>query len=318
MRRFVFGSTLAALGLALLLLWSAEAAEGVRHGLGICAEVIIPSLFPFFVLGSSIMELGIPQRASRALSGVMSRLFGVPGAGAAAFLMGVMGGYPLGAAAAADMCERGVISREECSHLLGFCNNSGPAFLVGAAGAGVFGSVRAGLVLYACHVLAALTSGVIMRGRAVGVPSTTGAVPEVLPGALARAVTASVWNILKVCGFVVLFSALVAALDASGMLSRISGELSVHTGLELGAARALATGFFEIGGRISALRSCSHTCANFALCALIIGWGGLSVHMQTAAATVAVKPSAARLTAGRLLSAALSAAYAYCTYFLAF
>lgn len=82
-------------------------------------------------------------------------------------------------------------------------------------------------------------------------------------------------------------------------------------GLELGAATALLTGFLEIGGGIGALRGCSPTAANFALCALIIGWGGLSVHMQTAAATAGAGVKTARHLAGRLMSAAFSAIYAW-------
>lgn len=318
MRRYIFGCALALISCAALLLWFPEASEGVRRGLAVCGDVIIPSLFPFFVLGAAIMELGMPQRLSRRLSPAMSRLFGAPGAGASALVMGLMGGYPLGAATAAGLAERGVISRAECRRLLGFCNNSGPAFLIGAAGVGVFGSVRAGAVLYFCHILAALSSGIVLRGRGAPAASPALAVPDVEPGALARAVTSSVKNILNVCGFVVIFSALTSALEASGALPRLAGELAERFGLELGAARALTTGFFEIGGGISALRSCSPTRMNFAVAALIIGWGGLSVHMQTAAATAGVRPGAARHTAGRLLNAVFSAAYAFALYPLAF
>ena len=317
-RRFILGCALAAAALLALLGWSAEAMEGVRRGLSTCAEVIIPSLFPFFVLGSAIMELGVPQRLSGVLSPLMSRLFGVSGAGASAFIIGVMGGYPLGASTAAGLCERGAISRDECSRLLGFCNNSGPAFLIGAAGVGVFGSARAGLVLYACHVLAAVTSGVLLRPRRSPALSAPAPAPEPEPGALARAVMSSVRNILNVCGFVVIFSAVVAALDAAGIFPRLAGELAVHTGMELSAARALLTGFLEIGSGIGALRGCSATAMNFALCALVIGWGGISVHMQTAAAIADAKPKAARHFAGRLLSAALSAVYAFAMFPLAF
>ena len=189
MRRYIFGCALALISCAALLLWFPEASEGVRRGLSVCGDVIIPSLFPFFVLGAAIMELGLPQRLSRRLSPAMSKLFGAPGAGASALVMGLMGGYPLGAATAAGLAERGVISRAECRRLLGFCNNSGPAFLIGAAGVGVFGSVRAGAVLYFCHILAALSSGIVLRDRGEPAASSALAVPDVEPGALARAVT---------------------------------------------------------------------------------------------------------------------------------
>ena len=92
----------------------------------------------------------------------MHRLFGVSGPGCAALILGLMAGYPLGAASAAGLVQRGEIKREEGERLLGFCNNSGPAFLLGAAGAGVFGSAKAGILLYISHVLAALTAGFLL------------------------------------------------------------------------------------------------------------------------------------------------------------
>ena len=305
---FLPGAAALAASLAALLIWPSAAAEGVRRGLSLAADSIIPSLFPFFVLSTLAGELGVPQRLARRLSAPMGRLFGLPGTGAAALLAGVLGGYPLGAAATSGLVERGALTPAEGARLLGFANNSGPAFLIGAAGAGVFGSVRAGLALYAAHVLAALSSGLVMRGRGRSVMSTLPEVPRPRPGAFARSVTASVGNILNVCGFVVIFSALVSALEAAGIFTRLAGGLSLASGLELSASRALLTGFFELGGGIGALRGCSPTRTNFALAALIIGWGGLSVHMQTASAARGVPMR--RHLAGRILSAALGAAYA--------
>lgn len=58
--------------------------------------------------------------------------------------------------------ERGEVRPRGGRRLLGFCNNSGPAFILGAAGTGVFGGARFGLLLYAAHILAALTAGVLL------------------------------------------------------------------------------------------------------------------------------------------------------------
>ena len=41
----------------------------------------------------------------------------------------------------------------EAELLLGFCDNCGPAFLLGYVGSGILGSSRAGAYLYLVHVL---------------------------------------------------------------------------------------------------------------------------------------------------------------------
>lgn len=301
----------ALLALAALLVCSAEAVESARRGLAVCARVIVPSLLPFFVLSALLGELGVPVYLGRLLSPVMTRLFGVSGAGASAFLLGVTGGYPLGASVAAELVRRGDISREEGGRLLAFCNNSGPAFIVGAAGAGIFGSAGWGLLLYLCHVLAAVTAGLLFsRGGARSAPA-----PAVhfeaarFSEAFPKAVRTSVGSVLSICGFVVTFTALVGVLDALGIFPELAGRLGLATGQGLTFSRALLTGLLELGSGIAALEGLAPSPGNLALCAFILGWGGLSVHFQTLAVTAGTGIKTARHLAGRLLSAMLSALY---------
>lgn len=298
-------AALAAVAAALALITcSAEAMDGARRSLALCAEVLIPSLFPFFVISALIQELGLPSRLGRLAAPLMSRLFGVSGPGCASLVLGLMAGYPLGAASVAGLVRRGELSRAEGERLLGFCNNSGPAFMLGAAGAGVFGSARAGILLYVCHILAALLSGLLLsfghRSRSFTRPEPS----PICEGTLSAAVLASVRNMLNVCGFVVAFGVVVAVLDAVGFLPSLALDLSQATGLEISAARALMVGFFELGGGVGAMRGLAVTPLNLALCALIIGWGGLSVHFQTSA--VVGEMNTARHFAGRCMSAVFS------------
>ena len=135
----------AALGLFAALLAFPQAASGaVMDGLSMCVRVIIPSLFPFFAATNLINELGISKLAGNALSPLSSKLFGVSGQGAAAFIIGVTGGYPLGASYIAGLRRQQLIGADEASRLLIFCNNSGPAFIIGAAGIGIFKSTAVG------------------------------------------------------------------------------------------------------------------------------------------------------------------------------
>ena len=113
---------------------------------------------------------------------------------------------------------------------------------------------------------------------------------------------------LTVCGYVVAFSALTGALEAAGVFSRLAGDLAVRTGLGLKLSRALLTGFFELGGGLSALSGAGLTPLSLACASLLAAWGGLSVHFQTAAVFAGTGVSLRRHTAGKLLAAVLSAA----------
>ena len=137
------------LGLALLcatlslMLYPQDSMSAAREGLMLCYNVIIPSLFPFFVLSALVVDLGLAGYIGRALEGFMRPLFNVPGACASAFVLGFVGGYPVGARTALSLYQKGMCTKTEAERLLSFCNNSGPAFILGVVGAGVFASSRA-------------------------------------------------------------------------------------------------------------------------------------------------------------------------------
>ena len=82
---------------AALVISPGEAINGAKDGLALCFNVIVPSLFPFFVLSSLVVDLGLAAYLGRALEGLMRPLFRVSGSCAAAVALGFIGGYPLGA-----------------------------------------------------------------------------------------------------------------------------------------------------------------------------------------------------------------------------
>ena len=84
-----------------------------------------------------MVELGLSRCLGRLLHPIMAPLFRVNGSCAAALALGFVGGYPVGARTAIQLYQQGQCSKTEAQRLLAFCNNSGPAFILGAVGAGV-------------------------------------------------------------------------------------------------------------------------------------------------------------------------------------
>lgn len=295
-----YASVFLVLGLfGAVTVFSAQAAEGARQSLRVCAATLVPSLLPFFVLSNLLSALGLADLLAGSLGRAMARLFHTSPAGAQAFLLGLSGGYPLGASAVADLRREGLVSRQEAERLLGFCNNSGPAFIIGAAG-GVFQSPRAGLLLYAAHVLAAVTVGVLTRRRTgpdAGVSAPPARDPVPFGKALTGAVGRAVGSVMTVCGYVVLFGALLGLIEPYLTLSP--------------TAHALFLGFLELGSGIGAMAGLAPEPVTLAAAALILGWGGLSVHCQTMGVLADTDISCARHLAGRALCGVAAAIFTY-------
>lgn len=292
MRRFLLAGGLLALMVAFL--WNSQiTAQAVRDGLTLCARSVVPALFPFFVAVSCFTGLGLARELGRFLSPVTAPLLGCSGAGSAAFLMGLLGGYPVGGRAVAELYGAGAIDRNEAERLLAYCNNCGPAFVLGVAGTGCFDSVRIGLWLYAIHVVSAVAVAQLRRTR-LGkndVPRLPSPVPS-FPAVLVRSVTEGAKAMISVCAFVVFF---VAALR---MLTALTG---LHHPLLIGAV--------ELTGGILALKPDR---SGFVMAAALLGWGGLSVHGQTAAVLgdtgLSLRPHLLGKAAQAVVSAALALA----------
>lgn len=282
--------------MAALLVWSGPVRQAVQEGLALCGRSVIPSLFPFFVAASLLVSLGFAQWLGDLLEGFMRPLFGIGGNGASALVLGLVGGYPVGARTAAELYRQGLCTRTEAERLLGFCNNCSPAFVVGILGQGIFGDSRAGVWLYLIHVLSALLTGLVLRQgsrqseKAPPRAHLPASQPKPFAEALVSAVQAGLQAMLGVCAFVVLF---MVALLPLRSLPGLPGDVLV------GAAE-----LFNGAQRLTPDRT------GFVLAAGLLGWGGLSVHCQTLSVLAGSGLSARTYWLGKAAQGGISAALA--------
>ena len=132
---------------AAFLLCPTACADGVREGLSLAAAQALPALFPFFVVSGLLVRCDT-ARLSPLLAKPLRRLYGLPPEAAPALVLGLIGGYPVGAATACALFSEGVLSREAAERVNRFCNCASPGFCIGLVGLGVFGSAQAGAMLY--------------------------------------------------------------------------------------------------------------------------------------------------------------------------
>lgn len=279
--------------LVLLLVSSAAAAEAVRRGLALCVRSVIPALFPYFVVSGLFTSLDFAGGIGRRLAPVTERLFGVGGAGASALFLGFLGGYPVGGRTVGQLFRSGALSQPEAERLLAFCNNAGPSFILGVVGLGCFGSLRAGVILYLLHILSALLVGVLLKKRDrprvnFRLPLSP---PEKFLPAFLRSVQESADAMLHLCAFVVF------ALVVQTLLAGLTG-----------LRHPAALGFIELTGGVAQL---GNGPGDFVWAAVLLGWGGLSVHGQTAAVLDGTGLKMTRYFFGKGLQAAISAVLAY-------
>ncbi len=258
---------------ALLLRYPAAVASGVSRGLAVCGEVIVPSLFPFLVLSGVFIHSGTAQRVGGRLHPIAQRIFGFSGGGATAWLIGMIGGYPSGAAAVRDLLERGEIDRKEAARLLLCCVNGGPAFIIGTVGARLLGSVYKGVLLYIAQVTAAVLMALFTRQRG---GKRNENIPPLCDSSFSAAFSTSVERavaaLLSMGGFVLLFSTVLTLSDAVGITGVMSNNFT---------AKAVYAAVWEVSCGCVSIAACNLSGVSTAfLLGAALGWGGLSVSAQ--------------------------------------
>ncbi len=271
-----------------LLVWPEGVAGGISRGLSICGTVLIPSLFPFLVLAGLLVRSGLAETLGRRTGRLTRALFGLPGCCGAVILVGMVGGYPAGGLAVGELVRKGAIPPAEGRRLLRFCVNGGPAFIISAVGAGLLGSVRKGVLLFAAHIAVSLLMGIAGRrgGRTTEVggtrPAGGGRTP--LAAAFVESVNAAGRSLLYMCGFVILFAAVLALADVSGLAAGFQW-LIAWPFVRLGADPAVFACVLPCVLEVSC--GCVEAAGNGLFAAFLLGaalgWGGLSVHCQLAA-----------------------------------
>ena len=300
-----------------LMFWPQEAMEAAREGLRLCYNVILPSLFPFFVLSALVVDLGLAGYIGRALEGIMRPLFNVPGACASAFALGFVGGYPVGARTALSLYQKGMCTKIEAERLLAFCNNSGPAFILGVVGAGVFASSKVGLLLYLAHAAASVCVGFLFRFyKREGKRRERRASPtfeaERITVAFTGAIKNSFLSTLNICAFVVFFTVVIKLLFLSGLLPGLAGVLGAllsPLGFSTQWAERLLTGLIELTSGVWTLIGDGSTSGKLSMAAFLLGWAGLSVHCQVLSFIGGSGLSVKTYIGGKLLHGGLSALF---------
>ena len=77
--------------MALLLVFSAEAAQAVQQGLQLCAASVVPALFPFLVFSSLFLASDGGELLGHRLQGVIGWVLGCSGTGVSVFFLSILG-----------------------------------------------------------------------------------------------------------------------------------------------------------------------------------------------------------------------------------
>lgn len=274
--------------------------RSVKEGIDLCGNVVIPSLFLFMVAANFWLESGFSAVLGKWFGFLTRHIFALPDECGGVLFMGMVGGFPVGINMTAQLYSAGRISKMDAFRMCLFCLNAGPAFVISAVGFSLLKSTRAGILLFASCVLAALILGFFTRfikGREENlhaVPLNQNVVTFPSPAvALANSVSRAAHSMLSVCAWVILFYTVTACLHALSLPRAL--ELFLNCILEVTVGLKSAAGKFPLP-----------------VLAAILSFGGFSVHCQVLSDLNKCGVGFKYFLVSRIICAALSAFICAC------
>jgi len=240
--------------------------------------------------------------------------------------MGIVSGYPIGAKIVSNFKAQGICTNEEAERLLAFTNNSGPLFIIGTVGVGLFKDTTTGILLFFTHILACLTVGFLFRwwksskrfGQKGATPllNQTSVSISNLGEVLANSIMSAINTIFLIGGFIVLFSVIISILENSGISDIISHLMyPIFNVFKIPSyyANGIFTGILELTNGVCNIANIASKAisTNIIICAFLLGFGGISIMLQILSITSKAKISIKPYIIGKLLQGTFAAFYTY-------
>ena len=249
-------------------------------GISIWATKVLPSLLPFFILTRILTHTIIVDQIGKKLSPITNKFYGVGGIAGYIYIMSIISGYPIGAKLTSDYYKRGYITAGQASTITSFTSTSGPLFILGTIGVGIYHSIKLGIIILISHLFGALLNGLIFRQKTKHIFSANIVSKYDSTIQINDIMTDSINSILMIGGFIAIAFMLIEILSYHGVFIVFERLLKIfHIAPEI--TTATLSGLIEITTGGLMLATCNIPFKALAvILTFLVSFGGLSIHAQ--------------------------------------
>ena len=227
---------------------------------------LFPSIFPFFVLASLLLELGIATKISNKLNPIIKRLFHVEGNSSFIILVSLMSGFPSGSKYIKESLKTKSISKDTANYLLTFTHFANPLFVLGTCGI-ILNSISLAYKIFIIQIISNLILGIILRPKKLIYSKINTMQSKSFLEALPKAINDAIKVLLFMLGSITFF------MFTSKLLTT---TLSLNP-----LFKVIITGILDMTSGISLVNTINTTSYIKGLLVLtFITFGSFSVHLQ--------------------------------------
>lgn len=257
-------SVLVSVSSLIIIIFSQEIADGITQGIKICFNSIIPSLYIFTILCIFIVKTKIFN--DNIIINILSKLlFGTDAKLGTIYFLSLFCGYPIGAKLCNQLYLDNQISKSEANKLLYFCINPGPAFLITFVGQSIYNNKSIGLIIFGATFVSVIIGARVLKIKCSN--NYTYYDDIKITDDLIYSINSANKSMLSICSWIIISCSIINILNADKILSIISYFIEVTSGI-INASENYSIYFI----------------------AFLIGFGGISVHMQVLSCSKDIKP----------------------------
>lgn len=277
---------------------------GALQGLLYCGNILIPSLFPFMVLSTFIVKSGIADALGKFLSPVTKRLFHTDGSVGVVILLGLTGGFPVGAKGVATLYSEKKINIETARALSMFLVGGGPGFVIFVVGGSLYNNIFTGLLLWISQIITQLILGIWSCRHIKYIPQKITKEKRLpISNSIVESTQSGVNGIISLCGLVIIFSCIFGICEEIHLTEMVS-DILTGIGLPESISNSVLSVLWEV------TKGCNTCCDNAVpvwLTSFALGWGGVCVHFQIYSLITQINSSKIKFTLYRLVQGVVSA-----------
>lgn len=245
--------------------------ESVNFSISIWKDNLFPTLFPFFVVSSLLLNYGFVDILGNLLSKPMNKLFHLPGCCGFVLAISLVSGFPSGAKYTKDLVENNLITIKQAERLLTFTHYSNPLFILGMIGSILLNNQKLAYLIMIAHIVSGLLVGIIFRKKnyysCENMQKKSNKTSKTFGQLLTESIISSLNTMFLLLGIVTIF------LIISTIIKNIVSLPPILS--------TIVSGILEMtqGVKLASLMQTSEL-IKIIIITGIISFGGLSVHMQ--------------------------------------
>ena len=199
---------------------------------------LFPSIFPFFVLASLLLELGLATKISIKLNPLIRKIFHVEGNSSFIILVSLISGFPSGSKYIKESLKAKSISKDTANYLLTFTHFANPLFVLGTCGL-ILNSLSLAYKILIIQILSNLILGIILRPKEIISSKITNnhqnkSFLEALPKAINDAIKVLLFMLGSITFFMFFSKLLTTTLSLNPFFNTIlTGLLDMTSGISL-------------------------------------------------------------------------------------